>query len=416
VVSVAPTGVLDIDGAKLFPLGVSNPPPLGGKTPEGEDALSELASGGVSFMRIGRRNWSLAEIDAQLAQTKTLLGAAHAHGLRCWLWLGDVPVLTGPNAAANKRLLRTIIPAVRGNPGLGAYKGIDEPHNPFRPELVDPNGMKRAYDLIKQLDPGHPLVITHEPISSAASLKPYTPACDITGADIYPVSYPPGTHAQTANKDVSVVGDITKKLKQIAGVKPVWMTLQIAWSGVTPSKAHPDVVPRFPTLLEERFMAYQAIVNGARGLLFFGGHLTQVMRPADAGTGWNWTFWHLVLRPVLTELTSSAVGPALVAPAGPKVRASASDVEVTTRKADGVLWVIAIRRGGLTTRVTFSGLPKKRDGRAIAGGQVLFEYAQEPPAPPLDPADQQFRSVGASGGTFRDWLGPHDTRVFRFLL
>ena len=35
-------------------------------------------------------------------------------------------------------------------------------------------------------------------------------------------------------------------------------------------------------------MAYQAIVNGARGLIFFGGHMTQVMRPVDAkpaGTG-----------------------------------------------------------------------------------------------------------------------------------
>ena len=82
-----------------------------------------------------------------------------------------------------------------------------------------------------------------------------------------------------------------------AGAKPVWTTLQIAWSGILPSKSKPGIVPRFPTLHEERFMAYQAIVNGARGLMFFGGHLTQVMRPADAKAGWNWTFWELVLRP-----------------------------------------------------------------------------------------------------------------------
>ena len=59
-------------------------------------------------------------------------------------------------------------------------------------------------------------------------------------------------------------------------------------------------------------MAYQAIVAGARGLMFFGGHLTQITRPRDARAGWNWTFWELVLRPLLLELTSDSVRPALV--------------------------------------------------------------------------------------------------------
>ena len=106
---------------------------------------------------------------------------------------------------------------------------------------------------------------------------------------------------------------MTKKMVTAAGGKPVWMTLQIAWSGITPGQQHPEIVPRFPTLLEERLMAYQAIVNGARGLIFFGGQLTQVMRPRDAQLGWNWTFWDLVLRPLLVELTSPSVLPALMA-------------------------------------------------------------------------------------------------------
>ena len=61
------------------------------------------------------------------------------------------------------------------------------------------------------------------------------------------------------------------------------MTLQIAWSGAALSKDAPNIVPRFPSLPQERFMAYQAIVNGARGLVFFGGHLTEVCTPDDAG-------------------------------------------------------------------------------------------------------------------------------------
>jgi hypothetical protein len=160
-------------------------------------------------------------------------------------------------------------------------------------------------------------------------------------------------------------------------------------------------VPRYPTLLEERFMAYQAIVAGARGLAFFGGHLPQPMRPADARSGWNWTFWETVLAPLVRELTSTAVGPALVAPvAKDVVKASAADVDVAARQAGGFLYVIAVRRGRATSRVSFSGLPK-----GVGDGEVLFEYANE-----------AFRTVAVSASAFRDWFGPHDAHVYRFKL
>ena len=68
--------------------------------------------------------------------------------------------------------------------------------------------------------------------------------------------------------------------------KAIWTTLQIAWSGVFPP--HPVV---FPTLQQARFMAYDAIIAGARGLFFFGGQFKQVMNAADRQRGWNWTYW-----------------------------------------------------------------------------------------------------------------------------
>ena len=70
-------------------------------------------------------------------------------------------------------------------------------------------------------------------------------------------------------------------IDQAAGTKPFWMTLQIAWSGVIPTDTKPDLVPRFPTFADLRFMAYQAIVNGARGLVFFGFPLHPAGTPAD---------------------------------------------------------------------------------------------------------------------------------------
>lgn len=409
------TGALLVDGRKLFPIVLSNGPPLGAKAPNGKDALAELAAGGASFLRVGRPTWSLESIDQQIAAEREVLDAAAAHGLHCWLQLGNVPNLPSRGIAPKKQLLTRIVGDLKDHPALGAWKGIDEPANPNRPERVPAAGMVRAYRTLRETDPDHPVVITQAPVSTAAQLVPYRPAFDITGADIYPVSYPPAKHAGGRNRDIGVVGEITRKMVRAAGGKPVWMTLQIAWSGVIPTEQHPADVPRFPTLNQERFMAYQAIVNGARGLAFFGGHLTQIASPADAQAGWNWTFWELVLRPLLEELTSASVAPALVAPDAPRaVKASSKQVELVTREADGFLYVIAVRRGSGTSRVAFSGLPRRRDGQPIRGGEVLFEYVQEPLPPPIDPSGQTFRTVSVAGNGFRDWFAQHDARVYRF--
>jgi hypothetical protein len=416
------TGTLRVAGAKIFPLGLSNPPPLGSKAPSGADGLKEVADAGATFIRTGRGDWGPNRLDDQIAAERAVLDAAALHGLHCWVYLGELPDLppraAGTQASTREQMLTRLTSALREHPALGAYKGMDEPRNPFRGEKwIRPAGLVRAYKRLKALDPQHPLVIIQAPRSTVAQLAPYRPAFDISGADIFPIAYPPGQHSDLPNKDISVVGDVTRKMVRAAGGKPVWMTLQIAWSGTVNSVRTPNVVPRFPTRHELRFMAYQAIAAGARGLTFFGGHLTQATRPADAEAGWNWTFWEQALRPLLEELSSTAVAPALLgADAKPQVKATPKDVETLTRRDGRFLYVIAVRRGGGTSRVAFTGLPKRLNGTPLAGGQVLFEYLQEPPPPPIGAGRQVFRSVAASGGGFRDWLGPHDARVYRFAL
>lgn len=340
-VTIDPTGSLVVGDRKVFPLGVSLPPPVGGKTPDGKDAWHELKNGGVSFVRTGRANWDAQQIDAQITAEQKLEDAAAAHGLLTWLWLGDLPNLPTTAGSPKEQLLTKVVDAFKAHPGLGAYKGIDEPQHSSIPAA----GLVRAHTKLRALDPDHPVVIIQAPRGTVADVTPYRPAFEITGADIYPVAYPPGQQAGRTNTDISVVGDVTKTMDEAAGAKPVWMTLQIAWSGTATSKTRPNVVPRFPSLFDERFMAYQAIVNGARGLVFFGGHFTQITRPRDAKAGWNWTFWELVLEPLLLELTSTAVGPALVAPdAGVTITASAQDIELVARQDAQFLYVIAVRR------------------------------------------------------------------------
>jgi hypothetical protein len=387
-----------------FPIGLTLGPPVGSKTPAGRDGLDEVATAGVDFVRTGLQDWSGEFLDGQIQQQRTLHAAVADRGLKTWLWLGDLPDLPGPKGTNNQTLLTRVVNAFKNDGSLLAWKGYDEPRNRFRGDRwIRPAGLVRAHDRIRQLDPNHPLVIVHAPGSTAAQLTPYRPAAEILGVDIYPVSYPPGVHVDGRVHDLSIVGDVVRTLRTAAGPKPFWVTLQVAWSGITPSADRPDVVPRFPTLAQERFMAYQAIVNGARGLVFFGGHIRTVMTAEDAQSGWNWTFWRRVLRPTVSELSSPDIRPALTAPnASTRIAPSPADaqIELVTRRTSTHLYVIAVRKGGAVKRVSFGGLP-----RGIARGEVLSEYVNQAP-----------RRVAVANGTFRDWFAAYDAHVYRFAL
>ncbi|MGB2874283.1 MAG: hypothetical protein WBB76_02295 [Gaiellaceae bacterium] len=407
------TGSLLVDGRRVFPIGLADAPPLGRTAPNGNDGWAEVAAAGVNFIRTGRHTWGGTAIDAQIAFEHDQQNAAAGHGLHCLLRLGNVGNL-GASPSPVEQLLVRITNEFKSSAGLGAYYGVDEPALGH----VAPGGLIRAYEKLKALDPAHPVVINQAPRGTVAALDPYRPAFDITGADIYPVSYPPGVHSDEPNKEISVVGDITKKMVAAAGGKPIWMTLQIAWSGVIPTQRNPDIVPRFPTLHEERFMAYQAVIHGARGLFFFGGQLTEVMSPADDSLGWNWTFWTQAIRPLVVELSSPAVQPILLGQAGGgTVGTAAPGVELATRQDSTSLYVVAVRRaGGQASQIAFTGLPRKHDGTPLLTGEVLFEYVQEPLPPPVLPGRQTFRPVKVANNGFHDWFGPLDTHVYRFKL
>src|SRR5207249_422919 len=178
---------------------------------------------------------------------------------------------------------------------------------------------------------------------------------------------PPGTHSVGTNKNMSMVGDFARQMVEVSeGRQPVWMVLQIAWSGVL----KPGKTLRFPTFPEERFMTYEAIINGARGLLYFGGNIEQGMNARDAKLGWNWTFWQRVLRPVIEEIGSkSPLYPALLAPnSAQPIKVNADGMEFCARETGGGLFLLACKRQGPAAKVEFSGLPV-----SAREGELMFE-------------------------------------------
>ncbi|HZL25644.1 MAG TPA: hypothetical protein VFC39_03850 [Acidobacteriaceae bacterium] len=386
-VRTEPDGRIFANDVPVFPIGFTQGPAAGATTPDGLNGMAKLRSEGFTFQQwqCPPKAWG-PEREAQL---DALLAEANKHGMHIVVAIADLQHVM-PTDTAKVAELKRVLKKYRDNPAIILWKGEDEPQW----GKVPIEKLRLFYDTVHQLDPNHPVWITQAPRGTAADLEPYSQFFDVGAIDIYPVSYPPGMHSGTDNKDLSVVGDYTKLIREAMDYKkPAMMTLQICFSGVI----RPGKTLRFPTFEEERYMSYQAIIDGAHALLYFGGSIPACQNERDLAYGWNWTFYERVLQPVLHELSPGGpLYPALIAP--PSKLAIQSDggpaLEYTVREAGSYIYVLAARREGATVEVNFSGLPAN-----ITDGEVLFESP---------------RHVKLADGKFTDWFGPHDVHVYRF--
>jgi hypothetical protein len=395
-IEITPELVLSINGKPTFPIGFTVPPAPTARTPEGKLALEEFRSAGASFIRTGpmrdfRNDRETSWNDQWLAREQAYMDAAAAAGMYCMPWLKELAEVENGDAEQEARL-RSVVRRFRNHPGMGVWKGEDEPQWGDRP--IEP--LERTYRIIKEEDPNHPVWIVQAPRGTIDALKPYNTTYDIGGVDIYPIGYPPGAHLTPSerNRAISMVGDYTVKMcRVVEGRQPIWLTLQIAWSGV----ARTGKTLRFPTFPEQRFMSYQAIINGARGLVYFGGALPMTLAEEDRPYGWNWTYWRRVLRPVIEEIGDrSPLAEALCAPESKlPVRTESQGIELCVREtADAVFVLACCRDPQRTAEITFSGLPA--DARR---GEVLYESPRE---------------VTVRDGQFTDWFAPYEVHVYRF--
>ena len=73
------SGVLVVDGKKVFPITLTVVPGPDAKAPSGKHAFGEFTDGGVMFIRTGKPDWN----DQTIALEKATQEAAAANGLRC---------------------------------------------------------------------------------------------------------------------------------------------------------------------------------------------------------------------------------------------------------------------------------------------------------------------------------------------
>ena len=103
------------------------------------------------------------------------------------------------------------------------------------------------------------------PRGTSADLEPYSAVTDIHGVDHYPVTW-----VDQNDPDLHEVGVWTDTIASVTPNHAVWTTLQVCASGSSGPNEGEFVLP---TRRQERYMIYDAILNGARSLAFYGGNI-----------------------------------------------------------------------------------------------------------------------------------------------
>ena len=259
-------GFLIKDSRPLFPIGCY-------ELPKDDTELGMMARAGMNLVR---------------CRNRSDLDRVAAVGMFGWI---VIPMQQGSSDTVRKK-----IESVVTHPALAIWEGPDEIVHNFTawsglyrtkkiyksrdawikqsPEAVAYSEeqarqiipkLREAISLIRTLDRDKRQIWINEAAKSDLKfVRQYTDYIDITGCDIYPV--------RESSRDVIEVGDATERWKKVGrNTKPVWMVLQaFSWSELGEYYGHKAVV--YPSFAESRFMAYDAIVHGARGILYWGSH------------------------------------------------------------------------------------------------------------------------------------------------
>ncbi len=251
-------GFLSADGSALFPIGIY-------EMPADDQALQEMADAGINLVHCGSRK----DLDR-----------AQAVGMKGWFPLG---VQQGATEELRKR-----IKSVVDHPALAVWEGPDEivwtftaysylakkagftrddwnaqtakavAYSEKEAARIIPR-MREGIALVRRLDThGRPFWMNEAADSDVKFVRQYIDSVDIIGCDYYAV--------RSTGTDLQSVGRLVDRWDAIGRGRPVWMVLQaFSWHVANPTRER-----LYPTFAESRFMAYDSLAHGAKGLLYWG--------------------------------------------------------------------------------------------------------------------------------------------------
>lgn len=357
-VTVGPNRLLYVNGEAFLPIG-----PWALPNSHSERNLKFAADRGVNFLK-GRI--------ADPVTLKEYLDLIHKYGMKlCFN--------TGHPKDASDGAFRTwlhsvesvLTPEILAHPALLCYFFTDEPFWVGYPLEV----IERCYKTMQQLDPYRPTWINAAPRGTYADQIPYAKLCDIYGVDIYPVPASSG-HSHLEDTTIACVGKYALRKAEIAGdTKPVFMALQgFSWRAMSDKKESPRSI--YPTAHENRFMAFDSLINESASIGWWGTGYILVPEFYD------------VLYTQFDELRR--LYPILLCDASRRME-TAQGIEYRIYKGKGFNVVIAANTKNAKVTSTISKLPFT--------GNSVTEWTFNKP-------------VKLANGTLTDTFGAYDVRIY----
>ncbi len=307
------------------------------------------------------------------------------------------------------RELTALVGAVKAHPDLLCYEQRNEPAYTFGDAATPqspPDGFVAGSALIRALDPNHPIRVGHMCSNLVSTLKRYNSGLDAVGCNPYVVIAPgmrrfvgfrpDGKLADCADQTLSAVGRYTNKMMRVAEGRAVWMQVQGSanenWYSPfhTPEMADFGIYEHarlYPNRWQMRFMAFDAIINGATGLSWM-----LIRMPTEPGA------WSDVSRVVgeLGRLHDVLASPTVAATVGVEYRelgfSDWEGVEVLLKRHNDESWLLAANTQFDPMIATFSDLPPG------LGSQI--EVVGED------------RELKADNGRFTDRFQPYEVHVY----
>ena len=266
-------GMITVNGQRTLIIGSYYPA-------QSDRPYADMAEAGFNLVRT---NGSPEEMDKALAA-----------GLMTWTSVGTIDL---ENREASTAKLLDAVNAIKEHPALALIESVDEPAWTWMKAetRVPAQPFVEAYPLIKAADPHHLLYMNHAPTNLVKTMQAYNAGTDVVACDIYPVNpgglrpmyalFEDGHQGDLNNLTISQVGDYVDKMRRVTGPnRPLLMVLQaFAWEALRDEKERDESKVLYPTWEESRFMAFQSLIKGANGIIYWGSHT--MPQPSDAWTG-----------------------------------------------------------------------------------------------------------------------------------
>jgi hypothetical protein len=271
----------------------------------------------------------------------------------------DLPVLEKHGLKCIAPVSDEWLAAAKASPSLLAWYLIDEPEE----HGTTPEQVRAIYEQLKTKDKSHPAGITHDMLIGPPK---YKGSCDFTMTDVYPVT-------RDRNWPLNAVGRYTENTRKVHGEG--WANFTFIQTFGGPDSDGGKWAQPLPH--EVRFMAFNALVHRAAGILYFS------YWPRDKVT------WASVTK---LNRDLNRLVPWLLAPGEEKAaKSDEAAVEVRAKKVGGGWMVIATNDEPKPCRATLSV-----DGLSDGVLRVPFEG----------------RTVGVEGGKWQERFAAHEVHAY----